>query len=757
MNQQVDLEIKQTYDWCVRAFSILRKRLGINIRFHHNEGQIEAGQIFLFNHFARFETIIPQYLIYQATGAYCRCVAASELFEGKDSVTRFLLSLGAVPNNLPGLLPFLAAETLRGRKVIVFPEGGMVKDRRVIDDKGHYSIFSRTSLERRKHHRGAAVIALLLEVFKIRILSLEASGDEARIERWRKALGLESAAALLAAARQPAQVVPANITFYPIRISDNILRKGMEFFNQDLSAQFMEELLIEGNILLKHTDMDIQLGTALSPLPRWRWWDKRMVDRLFLSIDSLDDLFELNRDSSRWVERVVSLYLTRATNRLRDAYMREMYAAVTLNASHLASDILLEHLDGGATTISHDLFDKTLYLAIKNLQTSTSVNLHRSLRNPESYQDTLTGDSPHLAQFITSAVESDLIERQEDGYRLRSKLQAEHAFDEVRLENLVSVYANEMAPIADARRAVQKAMKSAPKADAKVLASLRFDDEVRAFDWCRWYYSKPRYHEINAEETATENGAPYLLRPKKPKPLGVLLVHGFLASPAELRSFAGRLEALGHPVLGVRLAGHGTSPWDLRDRAWEDWLASVARGQEILSAQAERLAIVGFSAGGALALIQAAAQPSGLAGVVSVSAPLKFRNRNMMFVPLVHGANWLAQWVPSLEGVMPFRKNESEHPHINYSNMPVRGLYELRRLASELERRLPQVSCPVRLIQASDDHVVDPKSASLILDKLGAGEKDLIAIDTARHGILNEDIDGTQERVIEFLAGLDAG
>jgi 1-acyl-sn-glycerol-3-phosphate acyltransferase len=67
------------YDWCVRAFSLVRRRFGINIKVHAKTGAMEEGQIFLFNHFARFETVIPQYFIHQATGAYCRCVATREL------------------------------------------------------------------------------------------------------------------------------------------------------------------------------------------------------------------------------------------------------------------------------------------------------------------------------------------------------------------------------------------------------------------------------------------------------------------------------------------------------------------------------------------------------------------------------------------------------------------------------------------------------------------------------------------------------
>ena len=103
----------------------------------------------------RFETFIPQYLIHEACGAHCRSVASSEFFAGDERFSQFLYSIGVVPNNMPGLFPFLARELLHGRKLVIFPEGGMVKDKRVVDQKGQYSVFSRTANERRKHHREA--------------------------------------------------------------------------------------------------------------------------------------------------------------------------------------------------------------------------------------------------------------------------------------------------------------------------------------------------------------------------------------------------------------------------------------------------------------------------------------------------------------------------------------------------------------------------------------------------------------------------
>ena len=168
--------------------------------------------------------------------------------------------------------------------------------------------------------------------------------------------------------------------------------------------------------------------------------------------------------------------------------------------------------------------------------------------------------------------------------------------------------------------------------------------------------------------------------------------------------------------MGVRLAGHGTSPWDLKSRTWEEWLDSVRRGYRILSAFADRIVVIGFSAGGALSLILATEHPEKLLGVASVSTPLAYRNRKLAFVPLVHGLNKLADWLPNFEGVMPFRENDSEHPDINYRNVPVHGLYQLRLMTGELQDHLPRIDVPTLIVQGDDDPVVEPDSARTIFD-----------------------------------------
>ncbi len=739
-----------TYDWSVRVFRILKKLLSVNFKLHGEPELIDRGNIFLFNHFARFETFIPQYLIYEANGAYCCSVASSEFFQGDDVFSNFLRGVGAVPHNHKQLLPMLAAQILRGRKVVIFPEGGMVKDRLVLDKSGEYSIYSRIAMDRRKHHTGAAILGLALDVFKTVARQAFRELDEERLRKWVSDYKLGSIDALLSAVKRPTVIVPANITFYPIRVSDNFLRKGAEILNQGLSLRHSEELLIEGNLLLKDTDMDIQLGAPVYPAAYWRFWEKWLLNHLAPQLQSLDDVFSLRRDARRRREKILVGGMRSRAALIRNEYMRQMYHAATINLSHMASSLIMRSLRQGRTEISREDFHRALYFAVKLIQKISGIHLHRSLRNPESYRDLVSEHHEGLQQFIAMARTAGLIEPLADRYLFLPKLTHAQDFDQIRMENPVAVYANEVAPIQVVDKVVKKALRDAAGLDPIQLAELYFDDEMLSWLWDKTYFSKPWFEAINKTETATQNSQPFFLQPLLPNGEGVVLVHGFLASPAEMRGIADKLLRLGFTVIGVRVKGHGTSPHDLKERSWEDWLGSVRRCYEILKPYVRQIYLVGFATGGALALRLAADQPDRLAGVAALSVPVKFENSTMMVGQLMHGANALMRWMPSFKG-MPFIVRDSEHPEINYRNVPVRGLYEVRRLIQELDDRLKDVHCPVLLLHGDKDPIIDADSSRIVFRKLGSKEKQLVYVRSNRLSILLEDIDDTQDKVISFL------
>jgi esterase/lipase len=749
--EPIDYSFNQaSIDRTARYMTRLQRALSLNIRIHRPHGRIDDGDIYLFNHFARFETFIPQYLIYKQSGTLCRSVASHEFFNN-PTLSRYLRGVGAVPNNHPRLLPFLASEILKGRKVVIFPEGGMVKDRRVLDDQGQYSIYSRSALGRRKHHSGAAVLAQMVESFKAGLLLLQDSGD--LLDRWADQFEMP-VESLVEAAHKPTRLVPGNITFYPLRVDESALFRATEGLAK-LKQRAAEELLIESNILLRNTDMDLRLGYSIHPQRgRSPHWQRGLIEAM-RKANNIDDFFALAVDHEPAEETPVGRRLHRLIANLRNESMPAMYAELTLNLSHVASSLMRHALSLGITEMPQARFHKALFLAIKELQLNTAAHLHRGLSWPERYAGIIDGTCAGFNEFVSMAEKTHAIERQPISYKFKEKLMDELTLDSVRRENPVQVYANEAAPIPGVMAAVRTGLDRAPGLDDQAMSRLLFDEERAALAWARHHYAHPDYDEINRQETATANPEPYWLTPENPKRLGVVLVHGLLASPAELSDFGRQIADAGFPVLGVRLHGHGTSPWDLKESTWRDWLASVRRGIRIMTPFVDRICLVGFSTGGALSIIAAAQQPAKVVAIASCSAPYKMRNRNLVVAPFIHSANEIVRRLSERDGVITFRPNKSEHPLINYHNIPMASLSELKHMIQHMDEELPRIAVPTLILQASNDHVVDSASANLIHQKLTAAPwKQVAMIQSERHGILNEDIGETRGTILKFLNSL---
>ncbi len=735
---------RRLYQHAVQLFRFARRFLRLHIKLHDPGDHLRQGQIFVFNHFARFETLIPQYLIYEHCGAYCYAIAHRELFEIDPGLARLLRATGAVPHDHPRLLPLLATKILQGHKVVIFPEGGMVKDRRVVDRHGRYRIYSRTARRWRKQHTGAAVLALGLDLFKQIVLQAAADGDGDRLRRWCETLGLESVEVLLQRCREPTRIVPANITFFPLRVEPNWLLEVAKRLRPGLKRRHLEELLIEGNLLLRETDMDIRLAAPIPVRERWRRWERALVP----PATDLETIFRWHHSPSlrqRWLAR----RLQRHAEAVRDRYMEAMYQAVSINLCHLAATLIQRWSEAGHAAIERPRFRRLLYLTIKHLQRQPCVHLHRSLANPENYQALPADIPPPLNQFLCTAAGAGLIEPVGGRLHFLPKLGREFGLDTI-LENPLAVYANEAAPVAAVHRAVARAIDEAGRAGETALARWHFDDEVRSWHWDREFYRAPCFARINQLEVPKCSGRPFLLDPPQRNGCGVLLVHGLLASPAGMRALGENLARAGYTVLGIRLKGHGTSPCDLRERSRGDWLASVQRGHRILATLCPQTAIVGFSTGALLALQLAATQPDRLMAVVAVSAPLRFRQRVLRWIPLVYQANRLIQWM-SDGGLSEFVHNPSEHPETNYTQVPLRALHELHRLIEETPPAAATVRCPVLLLQGDRDPVVDPDSARQWLDRLGSQAKSLTLMPSRRHDIVFRNTLRSHDTILHFL------
>ena len=217
--------------------------------------------------------------------------------------------------------------------------------------------------------------------------------------------------------------------------------------------------------------------------------------------------------------------------------------------------------------------------------------------------------------------------------------------------------------------------------------------------------------------------------------IGIVLSHGYLSAPMEIRALADYLYRQGYSVYGVRLKGHGTSPLDLARSSYEEWYSALNRGIACMHARCEKVFLCGFSAGGCLVLSASANKQKNIEGVISISAPLKLQNYAINLVPTISTLNLVLKKFGG-SGWELF-DHHPENPHINYQKNPLAGLQQLRLLMEKTEEVLPQITIPTLIIQGSNDTTVNPDSANIIFQSISSEQKKLVLFNRTRHGILN--------------------
>jgi carboxylesterase len=213
------------------------------------------------------------------------------------------------------------------------------------------------------------------------------------------------------------------------------------------------------------------------------------------------------------------------------------------------------------------------------------------------------------------------------------------------------------------------------------------------------------------EGVVREENLPFLLQPSRPARAGVLLVHGFTASPWEMRLFGEALAAEGYLAFGVRLPGHGTTAEDLAHRRYEEWLAAVERGYALLVERGLRCYGVGMSTGALLLLALAAKRP--LQGLALLSPFLNMRHP-------------LATTTVLLRFFRRFQHREVAESLTDYyyDRRPVNGIYQLCRLTRKIRKILPALRVPALVISSAGDRTVKPESARELFRQLGSRHKE---------------------------------
>ncbi len=259
------------------------------------------------------------------------------------------------------------------------------------------------------------------------------------------------------------------------------------------------------------------------------------------------------------------------------------------------------------------------------------------------------------------------------------------------------------------------------------------DREVRLFE------EEYARHFLAGETKPRRIGAPYLLH-SPVSTRGVLLIHGLMAAPEEVRPWAEFLHARGYTVYAPRLAGHGTSAPDLARRGYRDWRASVERGHALLKTCCESIVVAGFSTGAGLALDMALRRPGEFAAVIAISAPLRFKSVSSAFAGMVDGWNVLMRVLGGDRLRREFVPNDPDNPEINYHRCPVRSIVQVKALMRKVYRALPGLSIPALIMQANNDPKVAVRSGRRLHRRIRSAGKTYREVDFPLHGIVRGEI-----------------
>ena len=229
---------------------------------------------------------------------------------------------------------------------------------------------------------------------------------------------------------------------------------------------------------------------------------------------------------------------------------------------------------------------------------------------------------------------------------------------------------------------------------------------------------------------------------------GALLVHGFTGSPQSLRGWAQYLADAGLSVELPRLPGHGTTVAEANLTHWEDWYAEIERHLALLRERCDEVFVMGLSMGGTLAIRLAEEHGDEIAGLVLVNPSLLTKRPDRFLLPV------LRLFKNTWAGIASDIKKPGV-TELAYDTLQVKAAYQLSKLWVHTRADLAKVTQPLLVLRSTEDHVVEPDSARLLLEKVSSTDVREILLEDSYHvATLDNDAPVIFENSLEFVRRL---
>lgn len=235
--------------------------------------------------------------------------------------------------------------------------------------------------------------------------------------------------------------------------------------------------------------------------------------------------------------------------------------------------------------------------------------------------------------------------------------------------------------------------------------------------------------------------------------VGALLIHGFTANEKTMAEVGNIFVNNGITTLGVRLAGHGTTPDDLNDAVYQDWINSAEAGFKRLMTEVNEIYLVGYSFGGNLSFYLAQKYPDVVKGIISLGTPIYFKNKI-----------WIKIALPFIKIFKKYiKKGKIDESKIlreyyketgSYTVIPLIALEQFFQFVQVSKKDLNKIYQPIFIAHSRLDPSIHYKSAAYIFNNITTPveQKELFLFDDEFHiPISKESRDMIHDKIIKFI------
>lgn len=247
----------------------------------------------------------------------------------------------------------------------------------------------------------------------------------------------------------------------------------------------------------------------------------------------------------------------------------------------------------------------------------------------------------------------------------------------------------------------------------------------------------------------------------------VLLIHGFMGTPAEMRPLGKLLAHAGYQAYGMLQPGFGPDvPW-LGSLSSDQWIDAAMAIYDEIAAEHENVSLLGFSMGGAVALQIAARRPIPRLALIAPLWRVLSGDPRRHLVPIARHV---------VREVRPFADMDFDDPEVreviarsipgldpndreliervaNEAALPLAAIDELRQLAAMSDSAARQIQVPTLILQGTEDETVRAKDTRELVKNF-SGPLQFVQIE-GPHLIVDRELpswSAVREHVTRFFA-----